>query len=162
MSELTISTLQQRFSQPGEVVSICTRPSRLAPVTFVEEVEARAGKGLMGDRYQNNGVRQVTLIAEEDLKSVSSFLRRTISLSQVRRNSLTKGINLLALKGKQFQVGDAILEFSGECHPCSRMETNLGEGGYNAMRGNGGIPAKVIQTGVIRTSDKITPIISSS
>jgi MOSC domain-containing protein YiiM len=47
---------------------------------------------------------------------------------------LVEGINLLSLKGKQFRIGEAVFEYSGECHPCSRMEEALGAGGYNAMR----------------------------
>ncbi len=67
---------------------------------------------------------------------------------------MVRGINLLSLKDKRFTIGETILEFSGECHPCSRMEKNLGEGGYNAMRQHGGILARVIQEGRIQVADR--------
>ena len=70
------------------------------------------------------------------------------------------GINLLALKGKCFHIGAAVLEYSGECHPCSRMEASLGLGGYNAMRGHGGITAKILTGGIIRVGDAVVPILS--
>ena len=65
------------------------------------------------------------------------------------------GINLLALKGQQFRLGDALLEYSGPCEPCSRMEDILGPGGYNAMRGHGGITARVLTGGPVRIDDRV-------
>jgi MOSC domain-containing protein YiiM len=158
MNMLLINELQNYFAGAGEVVSICTRPERLSPVIFVPECEAKAGKGLSGDRYKSNGGRQVTFIAEENLKAASAFLGKEIFHQEVRRNILTRGINLLALKGKQFQIGEAVFEFSGECHPCSRMEINLGHGGYNAMRGNGGITARIVKSGLLQIGNKIIPL----
>lgn len=71
----------------------------------------------------------------------------------LRRNIVIKGINLLALKDKTFWVGEALLEYTGECHPCSRMEETLGEGGYNAVRGHGGITARILNGGKITVGD---------
>jgi MOSC domain-containing protein YiiM len=68
---------------------------------------------------------------------------------------LVEGVNLLSLKGKQFRIGEAVFEYSGECHPCSRMEEALGVGGYNAMRGHGGITARVLSSGEIKTGDTV-------
>jgi MOSC domain-containing protein YiiM len=118
---------------------------------------ALAGLGLKGDRYKSkDGARQVTMIQEEHLQNIGSFLNKgPIDPALVRRNIVVKGINLLALKGKQFRMGGALLEYSGECHPCSRMEEYLGNGGYNAMRGHGGILARIIESGVIRVGDSV-------
>jgi MOSC domain-containing protein YiiM len=68
----------------------------------------------------------------------------------LRRNLVVSGVNLLALKGRRFLVGEAMLEGTGPCHPCSRMEEALGPGGLNAMRGHGGLNARVLQGGLIR------------
>lgn len=73
---------------------------------------------------------------------------------QLRRNIVVSGINLLALKNQSFQLGEAVLESTGPCHPCSRMEEALGAGGYNAMRGHGGITARVISPGNVQVGDK--------
>jgi MOSC domain-containing protein YiiM len=67
----------------------------------------------------------------------------------IRRNIVVEGINLNALKNKQFNIGEAILKMTGFCFPCSRMEENLGKGGFNAMRRHGGITYRVIQEGKI-------------
>ncbi|MEX8549076.1 MAG: MOSC domain-containing protein [Mucilaginibacter sp.] len=71
----------------------------------------------------------------------------------LRRNLVIQGINLLALKDKTFWVGEVLLEYTGECHPCSRMEEILGEGGYNAVRGHGGITARILNGGTINLGD---------
>jgi MOSC domain-containing protein YiiM len=153
---MLISELFEIIPRPGKIVFICIRRKRLEPVTSLTTVNALAERGLEGDRYNNKGgSRQVTLIQAEHLDSIGSFLGKEISPELVRRNIVVSGINLLALKGKKFQVGTAIMEYSGECHPCSRMETNLGEGGYNAMRGHGGITAKVINGGKISVADEL-------
>ena len=75
---------------------------------------------------------------------------------------MVSGLNLAGLKGKQFRLGEAILEHTGDCHPCSRMEENLGDGGYNAMRGHGGITCRVISSGEIKLGDELTVIVKSS
>jgi len=68
---------------------------------------------------------------------------------------VVSGLNLLALKGKQFRIGNVVLEYTGLCHPCSKMETALGPGGYNAMRGHGGITTRVVEAGDITVGDDV-------
>jgi MOSC domain-containing protein YiiM len=152
--------LFDQFSKPGKVVWIGIRPDRKIPLKSVDAVLANADRGLEGDRYKKKaGSRQVTLIQKEHLTSIASFLGKSeIDPQLTRRNIVVEGINLLALKDKQFKIGDAILEYTGDCHPCSRMEENLGEGGYNAMRGLGGITARIIQSGNIRLNDSIVSL----
>jgi len=155
---MEIKELLQRFSKPGIVTAISVRPKRLESPIQLNQVFAIEKKGLEGDRSKG-GNRQVTLIQKEHIAAVASFLgKSSIEFTLTRRNILVEGINLLALKGKQFQIGEAILEYSGECHPCSRMEEALGEGGYNAMRGHGGITAKIIKSGLISNGDSVSAI----
>ncbi|MBP0444490.1 MOSC domain-containing protein [Roseomonas sp. SSH11] len=143
---------------PGRVAWIGLRPARRAPVRAVEEVLAAPGQGLAGDRYASNrnGARQVTLIAAEHLSAIGAYLSMDAVLPErLRRNIVVQGINLGALKHRRFRVGGAVLEYSGECHPCSRMEEELGPGGYNATRGHGGIIARVLEGGLIRLGDGV-------
>lgn len=143
---------------PGQVVWIGIRPARREPLRSVESVVAQAGQGLIGDHYKTktNGPRQLTLIQAEHMPAIAAYLHReTVMPAMLRRNIVVKGINLLALKGKQFQVGNALCEYTGECHPCSRMEEILGTGGYNAVRGHGGITARVLVTGSISVGDGV-------
>lgn len=103
--------------------------------------------------------RQVTLIQREHLAVMASLLGRDcLPPELLRRNVVVSGINLIGLKNRRFQIGEAVLEGSGPCDPCSRMEEALGTGGYNAMRGHGGITARVIRGGLIRVGDRVTAI----
>lgn len=141
--------------QKGKVEWIGLRPKRKADLIEVEKVNANTENGLEGDHYSgSDGKRHVTLIQKEHLDAVSSILKMNkIAPSILRRNIVVSGINLQALKEQKFAIGEAILETTGMCHPCSRMEQNLGEGGYNAMRGHGGITARVVKTGQIKKDD---------
>jgi MOSC domain-containing protein YiiM len=155
---MEIKELMQRLSKPGAVASISVRPQRLEPPVVLDQVRAIEKKGLEGDRSKG-GNRQVTFIQKEHMAAVASFLgKSSLEFTVTRRNILVEGINLLSLKGKLFQIGEAVFEYSGECHPCSRMEEALGEGGYNAMRGHGGITAKIIKSGLISNGDSVSAI----
>ncbi len=157
---LNIKILQNLFPHAGIVTWIGLRPARDAPMTQPMQAMASVGKGLQGDRFssKNSDKRQITLIQEEHLPVIAALLRRdTIEPALLRRNIVVSGINLLALKETRFYVGEAVLEMTGLCHPCSKMETALGHGGYNTMRGHGGITAKVVQSGIIKLGDKVLP-----
>jgi MOSC domain-containing protein YiiM len=131
---------------------------RRAPMIVVESVEARAGQGLTGDRFAGgpSSKRQVTLVQAEHLVVIAQLLGiRQVDPAVLRRNIVVSGINLLALNGCEFSIGEVVLEGSGPCHPCSRMEESFGVGGYNAVRGHGGITARVVSGGVIRMHDAV-------
>jgi len=155
---MSLKDLIENLPQKGSVEWIGIRPARKAPLESVRRVELIADHGFAGDHYSKvGGKRQVTLIQAEHLDAVASMLGfDEVKPDSVRRNIVVRGINLLALKGKTFRVGGAILVFTDHCHPCSRMETILGSGGYNAMRGHGGITARVLDGGLIRIGDAVS------
>ena len=154
----TINELKSTMPQIGQLDWIGLRSKRRGEIHLTEQVEVSEDAGLVGDHYsKSGGKRMVTLIQHEHLKTVGGILGNEIDPKLCRRNLVVSGINLNALQDAQFQIGqDVILEGTGYCHPCSRMEENLGPGGYNAMRGHGGINARVIRGGKIQKGDKIT------
>lgn len=153
-----LKILLNTLPQQGRIEWIGVRPARNVPMNSLEQVQIHSNKGLEGDRF-SGGVgnpRQVTLIQQEHLAVIASCLgKKQVDAATLRRNLVVSGINLLALKDKRFRVGEALLEYSGLCHPCSKMEKALGPGGYNAMRGHGGITASVIEGGPARLQDSI-------
>ncbi len=147
----------QNIPQTGKVEWIGIRPSKKGAVDPASEISVTEKDGIAGDHYTGtSGKRQVTLIQKEHLDAMASILKKDIDPSLARRNIVVSGINLLSFKEKQFKIGGVVLEMTGLCHPCSRMEENFGPGGYNAMRGHGGITAKVIQGGKIKLADEVT------
>ena len=156
----SVTSLLNILPQKGRVTWIGLRPSRRAGIEVVDKVQADTELGLIGDRYcGTSGKRQVTIIQAEHLPAISSNLGlNQVSPETLRRNIVVERINLLALKNKQFSLGDAILEYTGLCHPCSYMEQVLGAGGYNAMRGHGGITARVIKSGSIEVNSELAVV----
>lgn len=147
-----------RHAATGEIAWIGSRPGRDLPMSVVDAAQISATEGIVGDRFKarRNMTRAVTLIQEEHLPVVAALIgARRVEPDQLRRNIVVRGINLLALIDNEFELGPVVLRGTGRCHPCSKMETNLGLGGYNAMRGHGGITASVVVPGVIRVGDPV-------
>lgn len=147
--------------RPGKVIWIGLRPARRAPMILTDEAVLDPAQGLVGDRYKSatTGNRHLTLIQAEDLAAIASYVgAQAVTPEQLRRNVVVRGLNLRALKGREFRLGEAVLKMTGDCHPCSRMEETLGVGGYNAVRGHGGITAKVLQGGAFRIGDEIAVV----
>ncbi len=142
--------------RPGVVTWIGARTARRQPMAIVQHATLAVESGLEGDRYSSSGTRQITLIQDEHLVAIGAYLGTgPVDPALIRRNIVVRGINLLALKGRQFQLGTAVLQATGECHPCSRMEEIFGPGGYNAVRGHGGITARVLTAGQVQPGDTL-------
>lgn len=146
-----------RFPRAGRVDFIGVRPARGQAMQAVDAVQAVAGRGLVGDRYAGgSGKRGVTLVQAEHLPVVAALAGLdALDPATLRRNLVVAGLPLLALKGRRFRIGDVLLEGTGPCDPCSKMEAALGDGGYNAMRGHGGLCARIVEGGVIRLGDAV-------
>jgi len=153
-----VLSLQERLKivpQVGTVEWIGVRPSRGAEVVPVDEVEAVADRGLAGDRYRANGTRQVTLIQAEHVPVIAALAGHEVTPALLRRNLVVSGINLLSLQKQRFAIGDVVLVGTTACAPCDKMEASIGEGTFQAMRGHGGICAKIERGGVIRRGDRV-------
>ena len=157
--ESPLRRLMDNFPNEGKLEWIGVRPRKREPLVAIAEVAAIAGRGLEGDHRaagRAGSERQVTLIQAEHLEALARLLARAdVDPALLRRNLVVSGINVLALKDQVFTIGEVVIEGTGPCEPCSRMEANLGRGGYNAMRGHGGITARIVTGGVIRIGDNV-------
>ncbi len=159
--ELMSSTVRQlidHLPQRGTLEQILLRPQRKMLMRAVTEAGVAPGQGLAGDRFSGRAAskRQVTLFQAENLAVLTSVLHRDhIDPALLRRNLWVRGINLHALSGRRFYIGEVLLEGAAQCHPCSRMEQALGPGGFNAMRGIGGLCARVLSEGTVRVGDSV-------
>ena len=162
--------LTRRFSRSGAVEAILLRPRRgVAPIS-VDSALAHAGRGLEGDRAAESagpapggGKRQVTLFQAEHLPLVAMWAGcDAIDPKLLRRNLVISGINLAAARSPfadqllHVRIGpEVILSITGPCDPCSKMEAALGVGGYKALRGHGGMTARVLEGGRVRVGDEV-------
>jgi len=149
--------MMARHARAGRIDWIGLRPARRADVVSVDEAQVTT-TGLNGD-HAPEGKRALTLIQAEHLPVIAALAGLAeVSPALLRRNIVASGLNLLGFRKAQLQIGAAIIEVSGPCPPCSRMEEALGHGGYTAVRGHGGVYASVIRPGTIRIGDAVVPV----
>jgi len=145
-------------AQPGVVRFIGVRPARGEPMLVLQAGQLLTGRGLEGDiaTARDAGKRQVSLMQAEHLPVIAALSGSdALEPARLRRNLVVSGINLLALRSTRFRIGATLLEGTGTCDPCSKLERELGVGGYNAMRGHGGILARVLEGGPIQLGDTV-------
>ncbi len=147
----------------GVVKAVFVAPGGGAPMEKVAEAEAVAGAGLRGDRYMTHAGYwsatdecQVTLIESETLEQIMAEAKLRVGNGEHRRNIVTCGIRLHELAGRQFRVGQAVLEYDRPRPPCGYIQSITQPGMTRALLGpRGGICARVIKSGTIREGDAI-------
>lgn len=165
--DATIPTrsLLEDVPQRGRLDGIQLRTALHGPIATVDQVDAVAGLGLIGDRRAAGRTptptarRQVTLIQAEHLDVIASLLGlEAVDPAATRRNLVVSGINLGSLRTSHFTIGGVTFEGTGHCHPCSIMESTIGPGAFQAMRGHGGITARILQGGTLRVGDSVRAV----
>lgn len=142
------------MAEEARIVSLQLCTGHRQPMRFVESASLVAGYGIEGDRHATSTggreARQVLLMDEETLVAFG------LEHGAVRENITTSGLDLGALKkGQRLTAGDSVvLEITGLCTPCSRMD-EVRPGLQVALEGRRGVLARVVQGGSLRTGDSI-------
>jgi MOSC domain-containing protein YiiM len=152
----------------GRVVAIFTAPAGGAPMVAHDQCTA-TGAGIAGDRYAaKTGTysaragrgREITLIAREAVVAANRE-GVTIGEGETRRNFVTEGVDLDALVGKTFAIGDVTLLGVRDCPPCAYLEGLTRPGVKDALEGGGGLRAEVVRDGVVRVGDDVREVSES-
>lgn len=130
------------------------KPPGKTPMTRVKEVNCVAGKGLEGDRFfehKDNFKGQVTFFSLSVYETLcQKFNIHDKDVSDFRRNVIVSDADLNALIGETFEVQGIQFEGSEEAKPCYWMNQAFAEGAEEAMKGHGGLRARILSTGVLR------------
>ncbi|MEM7643930.1 MAG: MOSC domain-containing protein [Pseudomonadota bacterium] len=151
----SVRDLMETQIRDGVVDWIGIRSSRRLALIAAGRVAVTVD-GLEGD-HARAGKRAVTLIQAEHLPVISALCDVEATPGRLRRNLVVSGINLAALRKRDVAVGSAVLHIWGPCPPCSRMEEELGPGGYQAVRHHGGWYAEVVTPGEMALGDLVRP-----
>lgn len=124
------------------------------PMEEMEELECVAGKGIRGDRYfdhKEDYKGQITFFSMEVYEDLmAKFGVSDHEPTAFRRNVMTRGVDLNTLVGKEFTWQGVRFSGSEECRPCYWMDTAFAEGAFEALKGNGGLRARILSDGVLR------------
>jgi MOSC domain-containing protein YiiM len=142
----------------GRVEAIAIAAEAEAPVELVEQATAVAGRGLAGDRYhERRGTFSNPHSVGHDLTLVEAEVLEELGFSphDARRNVVTRGIDLNALVGRRFRVGEVDCVARRLCEPCAHLE-RLSPGTLRPLVHRGGLRADVLSDGVIRVGDPVS------
>jgi MOSC domain-containing protein YiiM len=152
--------------QAGQVEAIFIHAEAGEMGRSVEEADIQAGQGVVGDRYhRGEGTfsdrrgpgRDLTLIEAEAIEGMAAD-GIEIEPAEARRNVLTRGVDLNALVGMRFRVGEVECRGDRLCDPCSHLESVTKPGVLKGLVNRGGLRADVLEGGTIRPGDPVEPI----
>lgn len=156
--------MTEQHDAPGVIVGIFVSPEAGAPMRALDGAEAIAGQGLVGDRYQHGegfmsdrrgGGLELTLVEDEALTQLSAENAVQITAADSRRNLATRGVDLTALVGRRFQIGDVVCRGVRLCEPCVRIEQLIGKPFVKPMVHRAGLRADILTSGTIRVGDAV-------
>ena len=150
--------VEQLFISPGHnFVGHHGQPPGANPIVAMSEVECVAGRGLRGDRYfdrEENHKGQITFFSLEVFEALRLEMNLPDAQPQAtRRNAFTRGVDLNAFIGQEFEVQGVRFFGVEESKPCDWMNLVIGPGAREWLKGRGGLRARILTDGVLRRED---------
>ena len=129
------------------------------PVSEVASIECVAGHGIRGDRffdYREDYKGQITFFSLEVFNELCCALQlQDCSPLLVRRNVITRDVDLNDLIGKDFEFQRVAFYGTEECRPCYWMDQAIAPGAEDFLKGRGGLRARILSDGVLRSTARI-------
>ena len=138
----------------AQVASLQVCEASRAPMATKKQISAKANYGIVGDRHaKEDGKRQILILDKEILDKFS------LPIGALRENITVENLNSQQMAtGTKIAIGaDVILEITGDCAPCSRMD-EIKEGLQSQLVGQRGVLAKVIESGTVKIGESISLI----
>jgi MOSC domain-containing protein YiiM len=152
-------------SNHGRIVDIHVAPEAGGAPRAVEAAVLVAGRGIVGDRYHaGQGTfspetmkpdYELTLIESEQIERFNTAHGMDISAGAFRRNVVTRGVDLNALVGREFQMGEAVVRGIRLCEPCTTLAGTVGHAVLQGMVHRAGLRAGIVVGATVRPGDPI-------
>jgi MOSC domain-containing protein YiiM len=150
----------------GVIRHLHITPRAFLPMRSLPELNLVAGKGIEGDRYmigREEGFysgkpeegRQITLFEIETLFALKRDASIDLAPEEHRRNVTTEGVPLTHLVGKQFWLGEVLLEATRLSIPCRHIEEVTGKSIFDPLINRSGLNCKILKGGTIRVGDMV-------
>ena len=142
----------------GAAVALYTAPAAGAPMQARSAIELIVGKGIAGDRYLlGTGHWSDPRWPDQELTLIMAETAAALGLdpASLRRNIVTRGVELDALIGATFRLGEATLLGVRRCDPCRYIERFTRSGAMRELAGRGGLRAHILSGGRVRVGDQV-------
>lgn len=144
----------------GQVVGLFVGADPGGPMQPVDEVEAVAGRGLVGDRYLAGGddhdpTEEITLFAREEVDAANETADVTIDAVDLRRNVMVAGVDLREPRSGALAVGDVVIDAIEANPPCAHLQRLAGKALLAPLAHGGGVRGRIRGGGTIRQGDAV-------
>jgi MOSC domain-containing protein YiiM len=129
------------------------------PAIEVRALDCVRGRGIRDDRFFDYKVDykgQITFFALEVFDQLCDALAgQDCSIALLRRNVITRGVDLNTLIDQEFEIQGVRFYGTGECKPCYWMDRAIAPGAESFLKGRGGLRARILSNGLLHSTMKI-------